>query len=209
MFITVLVNEVSILILLLFYHTSYVCLYLLTPSGRARCNTRSIFYAEFNSFRFRVLLNLQVLIAVPRLKKADCHYYFIHRRRENCRVQTFPRGISTVKSKRTCPGFELGSPCHFPSKVTIYTTDTSRYASMYVWIRIWVYVCMYDGHTISFQTFFVWVFNIVVDSWKFSMLLLYILWDDWPNFMISASNEQLQQQLEYTPLKPDCHSWWI
>ena len=28
-------------------------------------------------------------------------------------------------------------------------------------------------------------------------------------FMISASNEQLQQLLEYTLLKPDCHSWWI
>ena len=41
------------------------------------------------------------------------------------------------------------------------------------------------------------------------MLLLYILWDDWPIFMISASNKQLQQQLEYTLLKPDCHSWWI
>ena len=41
------------------------------------------------------------------------------------------------------------------------------------------------------------------------MLLLYILWDDWPIFMISASNEQLQQQLEYTLLKPDCHSFWI
>ena len=41
------------------------------------------------------------------------------------------------------------------------------------------------------------------------MLLLYILWDDWPIFMISASNQQLQQQLEYTLLKPDCHSWWI
>ena len=41
------------------------------------------------------------------------------------------------------------------------------------------------------------------------MLLLYILWGDWPIFMISASNEQLQQQLEYTLLKPDCHSWWI
>ena len=27
--------------------------------------------------------------------------------------------------------------------------------------------------------------------------------------MISASNEQLQQQLEYNLLKPDCHSWWI
>ena len=41
------------------------------------------------------------------------------------------------------------------------------------------------------------------------MLLLYILWDDWPIFMISGSNEQLQHQLEYTLLKPDCHSWWI
>ena len=28
-------------------------------------------------------------------------------------------------------------------------------------------------------------------------------------FMISGSKEQLQQQLEYTLLKPDCHSWWI
>ena len=27
--------------------------------------------------------------------------------------------------------------------------------------------------------------------------------------MISASNEQLQQELEYTLLKPDCHSWLI
>ena len=27
--------------------------------------------------------------------------------------------------------------------------------------------------------------------------------------MISGSNEQLQQQLEYTLLKPHCHWWWI
>ena len=27
--------------------------------------------------------------------------------------------------------------------------------------------------------------------------------------MISGSNQQLQQQLEYTLLKPDCHKWWI
>ena len=51
--------------------------------------------------------------------------------------------------------------------------------------------------------------TIVVDYWKYSMLLLYILWDDWPMFMISCSNEQLQQQLEYALLKPDCHSCWI
>ena len=35
------------------------------------------------------------------------------------------------------------------------------------------------------------------------------LCNDWPIFMISGSNEQLQQQWEYTLLKPDCYSWWI
>ena len=66
---------------------------------------------------------------------------------------------------------------------------------------------VYEVH--KFTDFFVWAFKIVVDSWKFSMLLLYILWDDRPIFRISASNKQLQQQLEYTLLKPDCHSGWI
>ena len=64
-------------------------------------------------------------------------------------------------------------------------------------------------HSISFLTFFVQAFKIVVDSWKFTMLLLDILWDDRAIFMISGSNEQLQQELEYTLPKPDCHSWWI
>ena len=62
---------------------------------------------------------------------------------------------------------------------------------------------------ISFQAFFVQAFKIVVDSWKFSILLLYILWDDKPILMISGLKEQLQQQLEYTLLKPDWPSWWI
>ena len=72
-----------------------------------------------------------------------------------------------------------------------------------------IWIPIYEVHTISFQTFFVWAFKIVVDSWKFSILLLYILWDDWPIFMISASNQQQLQELEYTLRKPDCHSWWI
>ena len=75
--------------------------------------------------------------------------------------------------------------------------------------RVLVWKWTYEAHTISFQTFFVWAFKIVVDSWKFSVLLLYILWDDWQIFIISGSNEQLQQESEYTLLKPDCHSWWI
>ena len=61
----------------------------------------------------------------------------------------------------------------------------------------------------KFPDFSLKAFKIVVDSWKFTMLLLYILWHDWPIFMISGSNQQVQQQLEHTLLKPDCHSWWI
>ena len=52
----------------------------------------------------------------------------------------------------------------------------------------------------KFPDIFVLAFKIVVDLWKSSMLLLYILSDDWPIFMISDSNEQVQQQLEYTLL---------
>ena len=76
---------------------------------------------------------------------------------------------------------------------------------MYIYIYIYIYVV----HSISFQTIFVEAFKIVVDSWKFTMLLRYILQHDRPIFRISGSNELLQQQLEYTLLKPDCYSWWI
>ena len=36
-----------------------------------------------------------------------------------------------------------------------------------------------------------------------------ISWLDWQIFMISGSNKQLQQELEYTRLDSDYHSWWI
>ena len=61
----------------------------------------------------------------------------------------------------------------------------------------------------KFPDFFVQAFKIIVDSWKFIILLLYIFWDDWLIFMISGLNEHLQQQLDYSQLKPDCHCWWI
>ena len=67
-------------------------------------------------------------------------------------------------------------------------------------IYIYIYVCM----CCAFDKF-----EIFVNTWKFTMLLQYILWDDWPIFRISGSNEQLQQQLEYTLLKPNCLSCWV
>ena len=72
-----------------------------------------------------------------------------------------------------------------------------------------VFFLIYVVDSIRLQTFFVQASKIGVDSWKFTMLLLYILWDEWPIFIISGSNKQLQQELEYTLLNPDCHSWWI
>ena len=53
------------------------------------------------------------------------------------------------------------------------------------------------------QVFFVQAFKIVVCYFYTS----YEMTDQ--IFMISDSKEQLQFQLEYTLLKPDCHSWWI
>ena len=103
----------------------------------------------------------------------------------------------------------------------IHIQKTNTQKCVYIYIYIYIYIDthkiiyryahtdtkhMYEAHTISFQTFFVSAFKIVVDSWRFSMLWLYILWDDWPIFMILDSKEQLQQQLEYTLLKLDCHN---
>ena len=81
----------------------------------------------------------------------------------------------------------------------------SWYALVFICSFLWViYIYIYiRGAYDKFPDVFVLAFKIL------KMLLLYILWDDWPIFMISGLNEQLQQQLEYTILKPDCHSWWI
>ena len=73
---------------------------------------------------------------------------------------------------------------------------------------IYIYIYIYIMPSISGQTF-LYRFKIVVDAWKFSIWLHYLLWDGWTIFMIPCLNEQLQQEFEYTLLKPDCHTWWI
>ena len=85
----------------------------------------------------------------------------------------------------------MSSPCGVVPNVCVCV--------IYIYIYIYIYT---HTHTTAFYKFpdFIQVFKIVVDSWKFSILLRYILWDYWPIFMISRSNEQLQQELEYTLL---------
>ena len=87
-------------------------------------------------------------------------------------------------------------------------THTHTHTHTHTYIYIYIYIYIRDAFN-KFAYFFEQAFKFVIDSWKLSMLLLYILWDDWPIFMISGSKEQLQQQLDYTLLKPDYHSRWI
>ena len=109
------------------------------------------------------------------------------------------RSAGARSSKRVDVGFWVTAAMLFQSLKWCEIVNIVRISSHY-------YVT-YSGrlvnHVISFNkfpAFFVQAFRIVVVSWKFTMLLIYILWDDKQIFMISALNEQLQQQLEYTLL---------
>ena len=62
----------------------------------------------------------------------------------------------------------------------------TKYLFTYIYIYIYIYIY---GAFNKFPDFFLQAFKIVVDSWKFSMLLLCILWDDWPILMIYGLNE--------------------
>ena len=57
----------------------------------------------------------------------------------------------------------------------------------------------------KFPDLFVQAIEIVVDSWVCYCYISY----EMTNQFFSVSNEQLQQQLEYTLLELGCHSWCI
>ena len=65
---------------------------------------------------------------------------------------------------------------------------------------------IYEVHTISFQTFFVWAFKTIVDSWKFSILLLYIIYMRWlTNFHDFSLKWTATAATGIHPTK----AWWI
>ena len=68
---------------------------------------------------------------------------------------------------------------------------------------------MYVVPSIGFQTFFVQAFKNCRRVLRIHYVIVIHLIRWLTNFYDSGSNQQLQQQLEYTLLKPDCHSWWI
>ena len=79
----------------------------------------------------------------------------------------------------------------------------------FLWLPILPVSCVVPS--ISFQTFFfVQAFRIVVDSWKFSMLLLYFLKDNWPFFFFFFRFKRTATAgIGTHPTKAWFHSWWI
>ena len=130
-------------------------------------------------------------------------------------VMIMQMGISNLGRCRYCVSvyvvsWQIPHLSAQPTKGEHYIVLHGQTVLFYHNSSVWRDMGYIHGEFSKFPGFFVQAFKIVVDSWKFTMLLLYNLWDDdWPVFMFSGSNEQLQQQLEYTLLKTDCHTWWI
>ena len=80
---------------------------------------------------------------------------------------------SDTKSNVKMVGFRFQLQASYMSS---HTEELKYNETVCLWLTICIYI--YEVHTICFQTFFVLAFKIVVDSWKFTRLLLYILWDD-------------------------------
>ena len=71
------------------------------------------------------------------------------------------------------------------------------------------YKDIYVVHSIRFQTYLCRHLKLSLTH-EISVCYCYTSYEMTDHFfMIWGLNEQLQQQLEYTLLKPDCHSWWI
>ena len=94
------------------------------------------------------------------------------------------------------PGFDP-SYGKLVCQATLMISDWTKQICM--WVTIYIYVVP----SIGFPTFFVPAFNITEDSWKFCMLLLYILWG------CPTNVHDFRFKWTATAGNPDCHRWWI
>ena len=84
-------------------------------------------------------------------------------------------------------------------------THTHTHTHIYIYIYIYIYL---QGAYNKFPDFFC---TGSKNYWRLLkihyVIAIYVM--RFMIFMILDSSEQLQQELEYTRLKPDYHSWWI
>ena len=93
-------------------------------------------------------------------------------------------GIPIISIKTCCqngfPWMTLSVSNHSSLSADVPHKLSRQHHVSAVWKLLLVGLRWYEAYTISFQAFFIWAFKIAVDSWKFTKLLLYNLWDDWP-----------------------------
>ena len=56
----------------------------------------------------------------------------------------------------------------FVNRSVIVSSFLPRY--IYIHTSIYIYICIYEAHRISFQTFFVWALLLIVHTWNSSPL---------------------------------------
>ena len=82
---------------------------------------------------------------------------------------------------------------------------TGAIPTIYIYIYIYIYI---RGAFNKFPDFFVQAFKIVINSWKLENFPIHLM--RWlANFYDFSFKWAATEKLEYTLLKPDCHSWWI
>ena len=116
-----------------------------------------------------------------------------------------------MKYKQFCPAIELEPSIQFPTMITaMLRVPWSSLLSLLLLILICIFNALYiRGAFNRFPDFFLYRHLKLSSTLEIHYFIAIHLMRWLTNFMISGSNQQLQQQLEYTLLNPDCHSWWI
>ena len=76
---------------------------------------------------------------------------------------------------------------------------SSQWETRWQYIYIYIYI---RGASEKYLNVFVQAFKIVLDSWKFSMVLPYILWDDWSLFYDFSFKWTATAAIGIHPTKP-------
>ena len=127
-----------------------IYIYKTNSSVQAGCDTRLIFSKRSSKGSNSEFSFISRLVAILRLKSQST-LLFTRRWRENNWIHVFQWSLCNVKCKRVHSGFELRSPCPFPTTkyflyIWIYENRTH-----YSYIYIYIYIYFFFFSIISFH----------------------------------------------------------
>ena len=119
----------SIYIYIYIYICICICMYLPSPSARAGCDTGLIFKQSLTGFDSDFSFSKNGCLTKAEEPSLPSYW------RESKRIHIFPKSISAFgKWNQYLPGFELLSPCPFPTARTITPRAAHLYLCEYVWV---------------------------------------------------------------------------